>query len=58
MLLQRLSTDLSGRFCRSFTLPTHVDGNNIEAKYTDGVLEVHLKKSVESKPKAIEVKVE
>jgi HSP20 family protein len=47
-----------GRFCRSFTLPTHVDGNNIEAKYTDGVLEVHLKKSAESKPKAIEVKVE
>ena len=44
-----------GRFCRSFTLPTHVDGNNIEAKYTDGVLEGHLKKSAESKPKAIEV---
>jgi HSP20 family protein len=47
-----------GRFCRSFTLPTHVDGKNIEAKYNNGVLEVHLKKTEESRPKAIEVKVE
>jgi HSP20 family protein len=47
-----------GSFCRSFTLPTHVDGKNIDAKYANGVLEVHLKKTAESKPKAIEVKVE
>lgn len=47
-----------GRFCRSFTLPTHVDGKSIEAKYNNGVLEVHLKKTMESRPKAIEVKVE
>jgi HSP20 family protein len=47
-----------GRFSRSFSLPTNVDGKNIEAKYNNGVLEVHLKKSEESKPKAIEVKVE
>jgi HSP20 family protein len=47
-----------GRFCRSFTLPAHVDGKNIEARYTNGVLEVHLKKTEEAKPKAIEVKVQ
>jgi len=47
-----------GRFIRSFSLPSHVDGKNIEAKYANGVLEVHLKKTEESKPKAIEVKVE
>jgi HSP20 family protein len=47
-----------GRFCRSFTLPTHVDGKNIEAKYVNGVLEVYLKKTAESKPKALEVKVD
>jgi len=47
-----------GRFCRSFTLPTYVDGKSIEAKYNNGVLEVHLKKTEASKPKAIEVKVE
>lgn len=47
-----------GRFSRSFSLPAHVDGRAIEAKYADGVLEVRLKKTEESKPKAIEVKVE
>jgi HSP20 family protein len=47
-----------GRFSRSFTLPTHVDGKNIEARYANGVLEVHLKKAAESKLKAFEVKVE
>jgi HSP20 family protein len=47
-----------GRFSRAFSLPTNVDGKHIEAKYNNGVLEVHLKKSEETKPKAIEVKVE
>lgn len=47
-----------GQFSRSFALPAHVDGKNIEAKYANGVLEVRLKKTEESRPKAIEVKVE
>lgn len=47
-----------GKFCRSFTLPAHVDGKNIEARYANGVLEVHLKKTGEAKPKEIEVKVQ
>jgi HSP20 family protein len=47
-----------GKFNRSFALPDNVDPKSIEAKYNNGVLEVHLKKSEEAKPKAIEVKVE
>ena len=47
-----------GKFCRSFTLPDNVDPKSIEAKYNNGVLEVHLKKSEEARPKAIEVKIE
>lgn len=47
-----------GKFLRSFSLPSHVDSGNIEARYTNGVLEINLKKTEESKPKAIEVKIE
>jgi HSP20 family protein len=47
-----------GKFIRSFSLPSHVDSRSIEARYTNGVLEINLKKTEESKPKAIEVKVE
>lgn len=47
-----------GAFSRSFTLPTHVDSTHIEARYVNGVLEINLKKTEESKPKAIEIKVE
>jgi HSP20 family protein len=46
-----------GKFMRSFSLPSHVDSRNIEAHYTNGVLEIDLKKTEESKPKAIEVKI-
>jgi len=45
-----------GTFCRSFTLPTNVDKNRIEATYRDGVLEVTLPKSEEARPKQIEIK--
>jgi len=47
-----------GRFSRSFTLPAHVDSQNVEARYTNGVLELKLRKTEKSRPKAIEVKVE
>lgn len=46
-----------GVFSRSFSLPANVDGKNIEARYTNGVLELTLKKSEEAKPRAIEVTV-
>jgi HSP20 family protein len=47
-----------GSFCRSFSLPSHVDGKNIEAHYKDGVLELILKKTGEAVSKAIVIKVD
>jgi HSP20 family protein len=46
-----------GSFLRSFTLPDDADGTKITAEYKDGVLRLHLPKSEQAKPKAIEVKV-
>jgi HSP20 family protein len=46
-----------GSFQRSFTLPTTVKNDKIDASYKDGVLVVTLPKAEESKPKQIEVKV-
>jgi HSP20 family protein len=46
-----------GKFCRAFSLPVNIDHAHIDAKFTNGVLEIHLKKTEETKPKAIEVKV-
>lgn len=46
-----------GAFYRSFTLPTSVISNKIEALYSDGVLNITIPKSEEAKPKEIEVKV-
>lgn len=46
-----------GSFLRSFTLPTTVDGTKVAADYKDGMLAVHLPKTPEAKPQAVEVKV-
>lgn len=46
-----------GSFLRAFTLPAGADGTKVSAEYTDGVLKVHLPKTAEARPKAIEVKV-
>ena len=46
-----------GRFVRSFNLGTGVDANKIEAKYKEGVLEVVVAKSPETKPRSIDIKV-
>lgn len=46
-----------GSFMRSFTLPDDADGTKITAEYKGGVLRLHLPKSEQAKPKAIEVKV-
>jgi HSP20 family protein len=46
-----------GSFTRSFTLPPSVDAKNISAEFKDGLLEVKLPKSVEAKPKEVEIKV-
>jgi HSP20 family protein len=47
-----------GSFRREFALPDHVDAEHVDAKYTNGVLEITLTKTEAAKPKAIEIKVE
>lgn len=46
-----------GAFQRSFTLPTTVRSEKIDAAVADGVLTVRLPKAEEARPKEIEVKV-
>ena len=46
-----------GKFVRRFALPTEVDGTKVTAEFKDGVLNVHLPKTVTGKEKAIAVKV-
>jgi HSP20 family protein len=44
-----------GSFSRSFSLPSHVDVNKVEAKLDNGVLEVRLPKTETARPKSISV---
>ena len=46
-----------GSFTRTFTLPTTVDSEKVEASYDKGVLKVKLAKKAEAKPKQIKVNV-
>ncbi len=46
-----------GGFERSFSLPSGVKGEKIDAAYKDGILTLTLPKVEEAKPKEIEVKV-
>ncbi len=46
-----------GSFTRTFTLPTTVDAEKVEANYDKGVLNVKLAKKAEAKPKQIKVNV-
>ena len=45
-----------GQFHRMLPLPTTVKEDEIEAKFTEGVLKITVPKSEEAKPKHIEVK--
>ena len=47
-----------GSVCRSFTLPANVDENKVTATFKEGVLTVQLPKTAETKPSAIDVKVD
>lgn len=38
-----------GSFERKFTLPENVDEDSIEAKYTDGILAIHIRRTQETK---------
>ena len=44
-----------GKFQRSLSLPSAVDGNKVKANYKDGILSIHLSKAEEAKPKQISV---
>ena len=46
-----------GSFTRSFTLPTTVDADKVQAHYDRGILKVQLAKKAEAKPKQIKVNV-
>lgn len=46
-----------GRFERSFSLPSTVNGERIEAGFLNGVLSIQIPKREETKPKEIQVKV-
>lgn len=46
-----------GSFTRTFTLPSTVDPDNIQADYDKGVLKIRLAKKAEAKPKQIKVNV-
>ena len=46
-----------GSFSRSFTLPNTVNTDDIQAEYTNGVLNVRLAKRAEAKPKQIKVNI-
>ena len=44
-----------GEFVRTLTLPHKVEQDNVNAKFKDGILEIHLPRAEEAKPKKIEV---
>ena len=48
---------VSGKFIRSFSLPQTVKSDEIKANYRDGILEVHVPKADEAKPKQIAITV-
>jgi HSP20 family protein len=47
-----------GSFTRSFTLPDNVDETKIKASFKDGILNLQIQKTEETKPKVIDVKVD
>jgi HSP20 family protein len=46
-----------GSFVRSFSLSEDADGRNVTAHFKEGVLQVHLHKSVKAKQKTVEIKI-
>jgi len=45
-----------GSFSRTFSLPTAVDRDGVNAKFIDGILEIHIPKAKESTARVIEIK--
>jgi HSP20 family protein len=53
----RRSERLAGKFSRAFYLPQTVKSDGIKATYRDGILEVHVPKADEAKPRQIAINV-
>lgn len=51
------SERMHGRFSRSFYLPQTVNQERIKATYRDGILEIHVPKVEEAKPRQIAISV-
>lgn len=47
-----------GKYVRSMSIPSHVNGNKISATFDNGVLELRIPKAEEIKAKRIEVKAQ
>ena len=45
----------SGSFTRRLSLPKGVEGDSVKASFANGVLEVHVPKPAESKPRLVEI---
>ncbi len=48
---------VAGKFSRSFYLPQTIKQDGIKATFRDGILEVHVPKADEAKPKQISISV-
>jgi HSP20 family protein len=46
---------VAGKFSRSYQLPRNVKHDGIQATYRDGVLEIHVPKAEEAKPRQIAI---
>jgi HSP20 family protein len=46
-----------GSFARALSLPAKVKADKIKANFKDGILEIHLPKSEEAKPKEIKIDI-
>ncbi len=44
-----------GQFVRSFTLPNNVDRENVQARFSDGLLQIEMPKREEAKPRQIRI---
>jgi HSP20 family protein len=44
-----------GQFVRSFSLPNNVDREKIQARFTDGLLQLELPKREDAKPRKIQI---
>jgi HSP20 family protein len=47
-----------GSFSRTLNLPSKIKSNKVDAKFENGLLEIHMPKAEESKPKEVEISLQ